>query len=243
MIIINGRKAQYPGWELDRFFMPRVVTEPATLKVFLAPDNSFAAIKTLLEGATSSIRFEGYTFENARLGELIAARARAGVAVEILLEGGPPGGVSDQQLWVVQQIAQAGGRVYYLRSDSAADIHDRYTYQHGKFWVLDGVTALIGSENINAEAFPDDEKADGTFGRRGAYLVTDAPSVVAELDRDHGRRYRAGHASGCLGMGPGRPDPGRTAGWLRAFVRFGRRLPIRCTNRRRSSSRASSPSN
>ena len=99
----------------------------------------------------------------------------------ILLEGGPPGGVSDQQLWVVQQIAQAGGRIYYLRSNSTADIHDRYTYQHGKFWVLDGGTALIGSENINAEAFPDDDKADGTFGRRGAYLVTDAPSVVAEL--------------------------------------------------------------
>ena len=72
--IINGRKAQYPGWELDRFFVPRVVTEPATLKVFLAPDNSFAAIKTLLEGATSSIRFEGYTLDNARLGEIIAAR-------------------------------------------------------------------------------------------------------------------------------------------------------------------------
>ena len=179
--IINGRKAQYPGWELDRFFVPRVVTEPATLKVFLAPDNSFAAMKTLLEGATSSIRFEGYTFENARLGELIAARARAGVAVEILLEGSPPGGVSDQQLWVVQKIAQAGGHIYYLRSDSAADINDRYTYQHGKFWVLDGGTALIGSENINAEAFPDDDKADGTFGRRGTYLATDAPSVVAEL--------------------------------------------------------------
>ena len=99
----------------------------------------------------------------------------------ILLEGGPPGGVSDQQLWVVQQIAQAGGRIYYLRSNATADIHDRYTYQHGKFWLLDGGTALIGSENINAEAFPDDDKADGTFGRRGAYLATDAPSVVAEL--------------------------------------------------------------
>ena len=181
MIIINGRKAQYPGWELDRFFMPRVVTEPATLEVFLAPDNAFSAIKTLLEGASASIRFEGYTFENACLGELIAARARAGIAVEILLEGGPPGGVSDQQLWVVQQIAQAGGRIYYLRSNATADIHDRYTYQHGKFWVLDGVIALIGSENIIAEAFPDDNKADGTFGRRGAYLTTDALSVVAEL--------------------------------------------------------------
>ena len=43
--LINGRKAQYPGWELDRFFLPRIVTEPATLEVFLAPDNSFAAIE------------------------------------------------------------------------------------------------------------------------------------------------------------------------------------------------------
>jgi hypothetical protein len=179
--LINGRKAQYPGWDLERFFIPRVTTESATVEAFLAPNNAFAAMAALLEGATSSIRFEGYTFDNARLGEIIAARARAGVTVEILLEGGPPGGVSEQQRWIVQQIADAGGRVYYVRSDSATDIHDRYTYQHGKFWVLDRATALIGSENLNPEAFPNDPKDDGTFGRRGVYLATDAPSVVSEL--------------------------------------------------------------
>jgi phosphatidylserine/phosphatidylglycerophosphate/cardiolipin synthase-like enzyme len=179
--IINGRKARYAGWSLERFFMPRVVTETATLEVFLAPDNSHAALKTLLETAQQSIRFEGYTFESATLGQVIADRARGGVDVEILLDDAPPGGVSDQQKWVVQQIAQAGGRVYYLRSNSAADIRSRYSYQHGKFWVLDGAMALVGSENPNVSAFPDDDKTDGTFGRRGVYLVTDAPSVVAEL--------------------------------------------------------------
>jgi len=179
--LINGRKAQHPGWELDRFFVPTPVTQTATLSVFVSPDNAFAAMKTLLEGAQHSIRFEGYTLDNARLGEIIAARARAGLDVEILLEGSPPGGVSDQQLWVVQEIAQAGGRIYYLRSDAAAGIHDRYTYQHGKFWVLDDAKALVGSENLNAEAFPNDNKTDGTFGRRGVYLVTDAPAIVAEL--------------------------------------------------------------
>ena len=76
--LIDGRKAQYPGWELERFFLPRSVAESATLEVFLTPDNSFAAIRTLLEGATSSIRFEGYTLDNARLGELIAAQAAGG---------------------------------------------------------------------------------------------------------------------------------------------------------------------
>ena len=179
--LINGRKAQYPGWDMERFFVPRVVTETAALEVFLAPDHAFAALKTLLEDAGTSIRFEGYTFENTRLAETLIARARAGVQVQMLLEGSPPGGISDQQRWVVQQIAGAGGQVFYFRSNQAIGVHDRYTYQHGKFWVLDGDTALIGSENLNAEAFPDDDKTDGTLGRRGVYLVTDAPSVIAEL--------------------------------------------------------------
>lgn len=178
--IINGRKARYAGWELERFFPVQVVTETATLAVFVSPDNAFEALKTLLEGTQHSIRFEGYTIENAPLGELIAARARAGISVEILLEGGPPGGISNQQRWIVQQIATAGGQVYYMRATKPE--HQRYEYQHGKFWVLDGDTALIGSENITAEAFPDDPKADGTFGRRGVYLVTDAPAVVARLN-------------------------------------------------------------
>ncbi len=179
--LIDGRKAQYPGWDLERFFVPQVTTEAATLAVLVAPDNTFATLQTLLAGTRRSIRFEGYTFENARLGELIAARARAGIRVEFLLEGAPPGGVSEQQRWIVQQIVNAGGAVYYLRSNTTARIHDRYAYQHGKFWVLDGDTALVGSENLNSTSFPDDDKADGTFGRRGVYLVTDAPSVVARL--------------------------------------------------------------
>jgi cardiolipin synthase len=179
--IIDGRKARYAGWDLERFLVPRIVAETARLQILASPDNAFSALKALLQGAEHSIRLEGYTFESAPLAEVVAARARAGVEVEMLLEGGPPGGVTDQQRWVVQQIAAAGGRVYYMRSAPADGIHDRYAYQHGKFWVLDGKTAIVGSENPVAGSFPDDDKTDGTFGQRGVTLVTDAPSVVAEL--------------------------------------------------------------
>ena len=82
----------------------------------------------------------------------------------MLLEGAPPGGVSDQQRWAVQQMAQAGARIYYMRSDSKAGIHDRYTNQHAKMWLLDDRLALVGSENPSPESFPDDDKADGTAG-------------------------------------------------------------------------------
>ncbi len=179
--ILNGRKVQYPGWDLERFFVPHTYTETARLEVFVAPDHAHSALTGLLRSAQHSIRFEGYTFESPSLSETLAARARAGVAVEILLEGAPPGGVSDQQKWAVQQIAEAGGRVYYFRADLAGGTGRRYNYQHAKVWLLDGTVALVGSENPSPGAFPDDDKADGTFGRRGVYLVTDAPSVVGEL--------------------------------------------------------------
>ena len=180
--LINGRKAQYPGWELDRFFMPRIVTEPATLEVFRRAGQFLCGDQDAAGRRDCQHPLRGVHARQCppRRAHRRATRA-PGSRWRSLLEGSPPGGVSDQQLWVVQQIAQAGGHIYYFRSNSAAGIHNRYTYQHGKFWVLDGSKALIGSENLNPEAFPDDPKADGTFGRRGAYLVTDAPSVVADL--------------------------------------------------------------
>lgn len=178
---VDGRRTQLPGWSLQQFFRPQVVTEAASLQVIVAPDHSYAALRTLLEAAQQSIWFEGYTFDSPALGDLLIGRLRAGAAVTLALESAPVGGVTDQQRWIVQQIAQAGGRVYYFRANKATGASKRYAYQHGKFWVLDGRLALIGSENPSPGAFPTDDKSDGTYGRRGVYLATDAPTVVAGL--------------------------------------------------------------
>lgn len=219
----DGRRTQYPGWSLGRFFVPSVVTETANLQVIVAPDHSYAAMHALLAAAEHSIQFEGYTFDNARLGELIVGKVAAGVAVTLALEGSPPGGVSDQQRWIVQRIVQAGGHVYYLRADRANGIHKRYAYQHGKFWVLDGRLALIGSENLNPEAFPDDDKTDGTFGRRGVYVATDAPSVVAAVQSYmaadiapgvHGDVWAWDPADPTLGAPPASFTPSYTSGGI-----------------------------
>ncbi len=179
--VIDGRRVQYPGWDLDRFFFGPPVTEAATLQVIVAPDHAFDAMAALLQAAQARIQIEVYTFESARLADIVAERARAGVQVEVLLEGAPAGGVTDQQRWIVRQLSEAGARVVYMRSRPEWDIADRYTYQHAKFLLLDGRLALVGSENLSPDAFPDDPKADGTLGRRGLYFVTDAPSVVARL--------------------------------------------------------------
>ncbi len=179
--VIDGRRVLYPGWDLARFFFSPPVTETATMQVIIAPDHAFDALAALLQAAQARIQIEVYTFESARLADIVAERARAGVQVEVLLEGAPAGGVTDQQRWIVRQLSEAGARVAYLRSRPELDIADRYSYQHAKFLLLDERLALVGSENLSPDAFPDDPKADGTLGRRGLYLVTDAPSVVTRL--------------------------------------------------------------
>ncbi len=178
---INGKKVQYPGWDLERYFQTAKFTETATLTYTVAPDSIFLTVRQAITTAATAIRYEGYDFKNAELGQALAARASAGVSVTVLLEGAPVGGIQDQERWICQQIENAGGECWFMINDSAAapPIHDRYAFQHAKFMIIDGRWLLTGSENLNYSSMPSDDKADGTAGNRGIWLWTDAPGPVA----------------------------------------------------------------
>jgi hypothetical protein len=66
-------------------------------------------------------------------------------------------------------------------SDNTADISDRYRFIHAKLMLIDGERVMIGSENLSPNSLPDDDKSDGTWGRRGVILTTDAPGIVAHV--------------------------------------------------------------
>jgi cardiolipin synthase A/B len=176
---LSGRRVLYPGWDLDAFFYPARATQTAHLTIAIGPDHLYEALRSTLEGARESIWIEAYTFESAALAQVLLERLAAGVEVILLLEGGPVGGVADPQRWVCQQIRAAGGQVWFMAGLSTPA---RYRFQHSKFLVVDGRLALIGSENLNPTGMPSDDKSNGTAGRRGVLLATDAPSVVARLE-------------------------------------------------------------
>ncbi len=178
---LAGRKVRYPGWESDRFFRPLVLTATATLTVAVAPDNAYDALVAAVREADVSVRLASLTLENVPFGEELAAAARRGVAVTLLLEGGPPGGITDQERYVCQRVERAGGACWFMIADSARRIHDRYRFMHAKYMIIDGRLSVIGSENFSPDSLPDDDKSDGTWGRRGIFLLTDAPGVAAHL--------------------------------------------------------------
>jgi cardiolipin synthase len=177
---INGKKVQYPGWDLERYFTTASFTETATVTYTIAPDNIYEAVLAEIDRASGSIYYEGYTFENAHLADAISARMRAhpGMTVTFLLEGEPAGGITDQQKYLCRQIEYAGGQVYFMHTDDAADVHDRYDYQHGKWMIVDEERLLTGSVNLDNSSMPADDKRDGTEGKRGVWLITDAPGAV-----------------------------------------------------------------
>lgn len=181
--VINGRKVQYPGWSVESFFFTEQVTETAVLIVAIAPDNAYDALIEEVARARDSIYLESLTFENVALVTALAEAATRGVTVTVLLEGDPVGGLTDQERYICQQLEAAGGACWFMVRDDEAHIQDRYRYLHAKFMVVDGRRVAVSSENMSPNSLPTDDKADGTWGRRGVLLITDAPGVVSRFQR------------------------------------------------------------
>lgn len=186
-----GRKVRFPAWDMDAL-RPRRVDTPAQINVALTPDAGYTLVLDALRGATRSLQMELYTFDHARLADVLAERAQAGVQISLLLEGAPSGGMKDEDRWAASRVAQAGAQVWYMTS--AAGGKPRYRSQHAKFVIIDGQRLLLGSENLTPDSLPDDDKGDGTLGRRGVVMLTDQPALVAHaqalFSRDTDLRWR-----------------------------------------------------
>lgn len=176
---INGKKIEYPGWDLERYFMPTHVNDGTFLKYFIAPDNIYDNYVAAINQATTSIDIEGYTINNAHISDALVAREQAGVQVKLLLEEEVVNGISDQEKWICQQLEANGGQCWFMYNDAANNVHDRYNFQHAKFTIIDGSLLLTGSENLDGTSMPADDKSDGTSGNRGVYIETDSPGLIS----------------------------------------------------------------
>ncbi|MFN2278909.1 MAG: phospholipase D-like domain-containing protein [Candidatus Promineifilaceae bacterium] len=191
----SGRRVRFPGWDMEEFFFPATARQPSSLTISIAPDNAFETVTAAINSAQESIQISSLTFENLAISKSLVVALNRGVAVKILLEGGPVGGITDQEKAICQAIESAGGECWFMISDQDQRIHDRYRYMHAKYMIIDGNRVLISSENLSPNSMPYDDKSDGTWGRRGVIAITDAPEIVATLQRIFARDLDAANHS------------------------------------------------
>ncbi|MFN2164193.1 MAG: phospholipase D-like domain-containing protein [Candidatus Promineifilaceae bacterium] len=203
--VSQGRRVRFPGWDVEEFIFPVTSRQPSSLTISIAPDNAFETVTAAIDSARESIQITSLTFENLAISKSLVVALHRGVAVQILLEGSPVGGIADQEKAICEEIESAGGECWFMISDQDQRIHDRYRFMHAKYMIIDGNLALVNSENLSPNSMPYDSKSDGTWGRRGIIAITDAPEIVAALQRIFARdldaenhsdivRWQAGHA-------------------------------------------------
>jgi phosphatidylserine/phosphatidylglycerophosphate/cardiolipin synthase-like enzyme len=135
--------------------------ENVTVTTFVSPDSSHEVFLQAIASANRTIHLNAYEFTSPALSEPLIDAHRRGVDVQILLEGGPVGGISQEEKGLIWTVNQSGIPVYHMAT--MGEQKAPYRFDHAKYVAVDGRAVLITSENFGKSGFP----APGIKGNRG----------------------------------------------------------------------------
>ncbi len=153
----------------------------AIVTPLLAPDHLLDALRVVAERAARTLDVAFYTIHSEDAAAILADAALRGVAVTVLVEGSPVGGLDPAARARLDGLALAGVDVRLM--DATGGLGRRYATMHAKAAVADDSLALVLTENANEGSF-----APGGWGttRGHAVLVESAPiaGALASILRD-----------------------------------------------------------
>ena len=120
--------------------------------LFAAPDSSFSVFSDCVNSASSRILVNVYEFTSPEMAALLCDARTRGVEVEVLLEGGPVGGISPEENAVISTLIRSGIPVYRMSGEGKA--HPPYRFDHAKYMVVDDTRVFVTSENFKDHGFP-----------------------------------------------------------------------------------------
>jgi len=138
------------------------ITFCGEVKTFVSPDCSFKTIIDEIRKANQSIYFNIYEFTNPFLCDELIKALRRNVLVYLFVEASPVGGIDDREKFILNRIASHGGNIRLIVNDDENDVYARYTFDHGKYLVIDNKTVIVESCNWAKTGIP----PDPTFGNR-----------------------------------------------------------------------------
>ena len=139
---------------------------------FAAPDCSLSVYQDTIRSAREEILANVYEFSNPAMIQSLVEAGKRGVSVTVLLEGGPVGGISDEEKGAVAELNKANIPVMLMTSSST--IHSPYRFDHAKYLIVDHSQVLVTSENFKYNGFPE----EGLTGNRGWGIVLEDEGVA-----------------------------------------------------------------
>lgn len=149
-------------------FEPRQ-QENVTVQAHLLPDDPSPAYRTL-RSASERVLLAGYTFTDPAVTDTLLELHERNVTVQVLVEGGPVGGIETTQVTQLDRLREAGIPVAVMGTE-----HARYRYHHAKYAVVDD-RVIVSSENWKPGSL-------GGNGSRGWAIEVADPLVAKDLAR------------------------------------------------------------
>ncbi len=144
-----------------------------TVTAFVSPDSSDRVFGSVIDNASREILLNVYEFSSPSMAEALARARARGVDTQVLVEGGPVGGIGEDEKAALWRVNRSGIPVYAMVSSKT--VHAPYRYDHAKYVVIDRSTVLIISENFKYSGFA----PEGITGNRGWGVVLNDPSTAA----------------------------------------------------------------
>lgn len=143
-----------------------------TVTAFVSPDSSSAVFASAIDQASEEILLNVYEFSSPAMGDLLIAAKARGVDVRVLVEGGPVGGITQEEKSILWKMNESGIAVYTMASLTGD--HAPYRFDHAKYVVIDDRAVLITSENFKYSGFP----PPGLSANRGWGVYLEDPRLA-----------------------------------------------------------------
>jgi phosphatidylserine/phosphatidylglycerophosphate/cardiolipin synthase-like enzyme len=154
-------------------FKSELLTFDGSVTAFSSPDTSFNVITEEIGKAQDSIDISLYEFTNHGIANALLSALAKGVSIRVLLEGSPVGGVKTLELEVLNRLSDQGAEIRLMRDDDSKGIHSRYTFNHGKYALIDDDVLIVCSENWGNSGIPEINRT----GNRGWGILIKAREV------------------------------------------------------------------
>ncbi len=144
------------------------------IQTFVSPDSSFKTIIEYLKSSKESIYLNIYEITSPYLCDELIKLLIRNVSVNLLIEGSPVGGVSNQEKFLLNKLKTYGAKINILVSQKENKIYKRYRFNHAKYLIIDNKTVIIKSCNWANTGIP----KDSSYGNREWGIIIENKTIA-----------------------------------------------------------------